>query len=163
VSKIDLSLKLSATVVLLGAVVALGGTTIAQLGTLIHFNCRPHGSKVTCELTREPLIGDLQTRYLEKSALVKTGTIANGSRLMLVTKSQGTIPFTLNRSLNANQQLLAQRDQLDQFLASDKADTLYVRTHRPGFLWVILGGLAIAAVLLAIMLGQLALQLVLGL
>lgn len=126
--------------VLVGAAIALGGTAIAQLGTLIHFNCRPNGK---CELTREPLIGKLETLYLDRTDLVKTQL--ESGRLKLVTRSHGDIFLTPTRSPSANQQLLAQRDQIEHFLRHAQAEDLYVRTHRPPQLWYILGGLVIGA------------------
>lgn len=127
----------------------LGKTAIAQMGTLIHFNCSPQAGKVICELTREPLIGKSQTRDLDKTELVKTQVQSSQSstRLTLLTR-EGELPFTHNWSSTANAQLLAQRDQIDQFLNTPEATSLYVRTHRPWQLWAILAGLGLISGLL---------------
>ncbi len=123
-----------------------------DLGELVHFNCRPQPNKVICELTHEPLMGNLNTRYFAKSDLIKTNvqrelSFYGGSvvRLALNTKAQGEIPFTRSGSRTANAQLLAQRNQIDRFLTTPQAQTLSVRTHRPWQLWAILGSLGVVS------------------
>lgn len=142
-------------VVLLGA----GKTAIEAMGGLVHFNCRPQSNRVICELTREPLMGGLDTRQLDKADLQSTtiqqGHRLNQVRLALVTRSNEEIPLTHNWSLSNNQQLFRQRELIDRFLADPKATTLSVRTHRPGQLWGILAGLIAAAILV----GKIALSL----
>jgi len=116
---------------------------IETMGGLVHFNCRPHSNHVICELTREPLIGGLETRQFEKAELQSTttqkGRKANEVRLALVTRSGEEIPLTHNGSTSNNQQLFQQRERLDRFLADPSATTIEVRTHRPWQLWAILG------------------------
>lgn len=143
-------LKGSATAFLALNVAGMGGSAIADMGELIHFTCYPRDGRMMCNLVYEPLIGDLQMRWLASSELVKTtvqskkgvfgGTV---SRLVLVTRSNREIPLTRNWSQSANDQLLKQREQIDQFLTNSPSELLMVRTHRPGYLWAILGGLAI--------------------
>lgn len=130
----------------------IGGSAIADMGELVHFNCRSQTSRVLCELTHEPLIGDLQTLHFAKSNLIRTSVQSKSdvigrpiSRLILVTQSQGELPLTRNWSRSANDQLFAQRDQIDRFLSTSQSQVLNVRTHRPGQLWVILGGLGIVS------------------
>lgn len=144
--------KLSITAFLAAIVTGVGRRAIADMGELTHFNCRPQNNRVRCELTHEPLIGRLQTLYLTKTDLMRTSVQSKSnilgcriSRLVLVTQSQVEIPLTRNWSRSANHQLFGQRDQIDQFLNSPQAEALSVRTHRPGQLWVILGGLGITS------------------
>lgn len=153
--------KLITTTLLTATVVGIGGHAIADLGELVHFNCRPQTGGVICELTHEPLLGGLHTQYFAKSDCIKTTVQSKGdllgrsiSRLVLVTRSQGELPLTRNWSESANDQLLAQRDQLDRFLNTPSANTLNIRTHRPGYLWVILGGLGIFSAIAGIKLWQ---------
>ncbi|MBW4421115.1 MAG: hypothetical protein KME13_18070 [Myxacorys californica WJT36-NPBG1] len=123
------------------------------MGELVHFNCRSQTSRVLCELAHEPLIGNLQTLHVAKTDLIRTRVQSRNdvlgrsiSRLILVTGSQGELPFTRNWSRSANDQLFAQRDQIDRFLNTSQSETLDVRTHRPGQLWVVLGGLGIISI-----------------
>jgi hypothetical protein len=115
------------------------------MGSLVHFNCRPIGNRVVCELTHEPLIGSLKTTQFDKSDLKMTktqqGRKSSDSRLAIVLQSGVEVPLTQNWSASNNQQLLQQRYLLDRFIADASATTLNVRTHRPGQLWVILAGL----------------------
>jgi hypothetical protein len=143
--------KLIGTTLLAAIVVGIGKSAIDDLGELIHFNCRPQGDRVICELTHEPLIGSLQTCFLDKTDLIRTSVQSKrhivgrpSAQLVLVTRSQGELPLTRNGSSSANKQLFAQRDRLDRFL-NTRAETLNLRTHRPGQLWVILGGVIIFA------------------
>ncbi len=140
------------TAVLISIVFGIGGVAIADLGELVHFNCRPQPDTVICELTHEPLMGNLNTLYLAKSDLIKTNVQTESSfysgsvvRLALNTKAHGEILFTRNGSKTANAQLLARRDQIDRFLTTPQARTLSVRTHRPWQLWAILGSLGIVS------------------
>ncbi|MBD1824360.1 hypothetical protein H6F51_17965 [Cyanobacteria bacterium FACHB-DQ100] len=135
-----------------------GAHFIDSIGELVHFNARPQSDRVVCELTREPLIGKLETQQFDKSRLRST-TIqsrSNQIRLALVTQSGEQIPLTRNWSISNNQQLLQQRESLDRFLADPKATTIEMRTHRPGYLWVILAVL-IGAIALV---GKIALHLI---
>ena len=150
-SRSKLFLKLGITAFLIPIILGIGGVAIADLGELVHFNCRPHPSKVICELTHEPLLGDLNTRYLAKSDLVKTDVqtqrnLYRGSvaQLALNTKD-GEILFTPNGSNTANAQLFAQRDQIDRFITTPQANILSVRTHRPWQLWAFLISLGIVS------------------
>lgn len=149
-SKFLLKLGITAFCILIG--LRIGEVAIADLGELVHFNCRPQPDQVTCELTHEPLMGNLNTLYLAKSDLIKTNvqmewSLYRGSvaRLVLNTKAQGEIPFTRNGSKTANAQLFAQRDQIDRFLTTPQAKILSVRTHRPWQLWAILGSLGMVS------------------
>lgn len=149
-TQFDLLLKLGVSAVLVLILAAIATSAIDNLGELVHFNCRAENDQVRCELVHEPLIGKLQTLHFDKASLIKTTLQSkNGlfgktiSRLVLVTRSQDEIPLTRNWSRSANDQLLAQRDQLDRFLNSTQAQTLSVRTHRPWQLWAILVGLGI--------------------
>ncbi|GAP97188.1 hypothetical protein [Leptolyngbya sp. NIES-2104] len=130
---------------------------IDSMGGLVHFNCRPRSNQVICELTREPLIGALETQQFDK-AIFQTTKIqqrgANQTRLAFVTRSGEEIPLTHNWSMSNNQQLFRQREMLDRFLADPSATTIEVRTHRPWQLWAILGGL----IGLMILVGAIALQ-----
>ncbi|BAU14432.1 hypothetical protein LEP3755_49790 [Leptolyngbya sp. NIES-3755] len=131
---------------------------IDSMGGLVHFNCRPRSDQVLCELTREPLIGGVETRQFEKAILQATKTQQgrkNQTRLALVTRSGEEIPLTHNWSISNNQQLFRQRETLDRFLADPTATTIEVRTHRPWQLWAILVGL----IGMAILVGTIALQL----
>ncbi len=147
VTQFDLLLKLgvAAVVLILGAIAS---NLIDNLGELVHFNCRAQLDRVQCELTHEPLIGTLQTLQFDKADLIKitqqskSNVFGKTSRLVLVTRSHGEIPLTRNWSRSANDQLIAQRDQIDRFL-NTQAQTLSVRTHRPWQLWAILVGLGI--------------------
>lgn len=116
---------------------------IDSMGGLVHFNCRPKSNQVICDLTREPLIGELETQQFDKAILQTTNIQqhANQTRLALVTRSGEEIPLTHNWSLSNNQQLFRQRAALDRFLADPTATTIEVRTHRPWQLWAILSGL----------------------
>lgn len=134
-----------------------GAQFIDSMGELVHFNARPQSDRVICELTHEPLIGKPETQQFDKSRLRST-TIqrnSNQTRLALVTQSGAQIPLTRNWSISNNQQLLQQRESLDRFFADPKATTIEVRTHRPGYLWIILAVL-IATIALV---GKIALQL----
>lgn len=142
-------------------IVGLLGTSmkaIENMGGLVHFNCRPKSDQVICELTREPLIGGLETQHLNKAELrstkIQQGRNANQVRLALVARSGEEIPLTDNWSSSNNQQLFRQRDRLDRFLADPKATTIEVRTHRPWQLWAMLGFL----IGMAILVGKTALQ-----
>lgn len=153
--------KLITTAFLTATVVGMGGHAIADLGELVHFNCRPQASNTLCELTHEPLIGGLHTQSLAKSDCIKTSVQSKRDllgrsldRLVLVTRSQGELPLTRNWSESANDQLLAQQDQLDRFLNTASANTVNIRTHRPGYLWIILGGLGIFSAIAGIKLWQ---------
>ncbi len=148
-SKCLLKLAITTFCILIG--LRIGEIAIADLGELVHFNCRPQPSQVICELTHEPLMGNLDTRYLAKSDLIKTSvqtkwSLYQGSvvRLALNTK-EGQILLTRNGSKTANAQLLAQRDQIDRFLTTPQAKSLSVRTHRPWQLWAILGSLGMVS------------------
>ncbi len=152
VNRSKLFLKLSITAFLISIILGIGGITIADLGELVHFNCRPHPGKVICELTNEPLIGTLNTLYLAKSDLIKTNVQTESSvygdpvaRLALITKAHGEIPFTRHGSKTANAQLFAQRDQIDRFITTPQAKILSARTHRPWQLWAFLVGLGIVS------------------
>ncbi len=144
--------------VLIALLLGAGKTAIDAMGGLVHFNCRPQLERVICELTREPLIGGLETRRLDKADLkatkIQQGRRPEQVRLALVTRSNEEIPLTHNWSVSNNQQLFRQRELIDRFLADSKATTLSVRTHRPGQLWVILAGLIAGAILV----GKIALQ-----
>lgn len=135
--------------VLIAVLVGAGKTAIDTMGGLVHFNCRPQSNRVICELTREPLIGGLETQKFDKAELqatkIQQGRF-NQIRLALVTRSGKEIPLTQNWSISNNQQLFQQREMLDRFLADPNATTLSVRTHRPGQLWVILAALIAAVV-----------------
>jgi hypothetical protein len=129
-------------------IVGLAKDTIEMMGSLVHFNCRPASNRVVCELTHEPLIGQLKTIQFDKQDL-KTTKIqhrATRQRLAIVLKSGEEIPLTHNWSKSNNHQLFQQRGLIDQFIANPGATTLSVRTHRPGQLWVILVGLVGCAV-----------------
>lgn len=127
------------------ALVRASMTTIDTIGTLVHFNCRPIVDRVVCELTHEPLIGQLRTVQLDKTDLkaikIQQGRRPTDQRLAIVLQSGKEVPLTHNWSASNNQQLLQQRELLDRFIADKSATILYVRTHRPGQLWVILAGL----------------------
>jgi len=126
--------------------------TIDSMGGLVHFNCRPRSDQVLCELTREPLIGEIETQQFEKAILQATKTQqgrTNQTRLALVTRSGEEIPLTHNWSMTNNQQLFRQQELLDRFLADPTATTIEVRTHRPWQLWAILGGLIGMAILVS--------------
>lgn len=116
---------------------------IDSMGGLVHFNCRPRSNQVICELTREPLIGALETQQFDKASLQTTKIQQRGmdQRLALITRSGEEIPLTHNWSISNNRQLFQQREMLDRFLSDPTATTIEVRTHRPGQLWAILGGL----------------------
>jgi hypothetical protein len=96
-------------------------------------------------LTHEPLIGQLKTVQFDKADLKMTkpqqGRRSTDQRLAIVLQSGEEIPLTHNWSVSNNEQLFQQRELLDRFIADQNATTLYVRTHRPGQLWVILAGL----------------------
>ncbi|MBW4421705.1 MAG: hypothetical protein KME13_21200 [Myxacorys californica WJT36-NPBG1] len=145
--------KLTTTAVLALTVTGIGRSAIVDMGELAHFNCRSQTSRVLCELTHEPLIGNLQTLHAAKTDLIRTRVQSKNdvigrpiSRLVLVTGSQGELPLTHNWSRSANGQLFAQRDQIDRFLNTSQSETLNVRTYRPGQLWVVLGGLGIISI-----------------
>ncbi|MBE9010149.1 hypothetical protein IQ250_08025 [Pseudanabaenaceae cyanobacterium LEGE 13415] len=117
---------------------------IDSMGGLVHFNCRPKSNQVFCNLTREPLIGGIESQQFEKATIQGTKTQqgrSNQSRLALVTRSGEEIPLTHNWSISNNQQLFRQQAMLDRFLADPTATTIEVRTHRPWQLWAILVGL----------------------
>lgn len=154
----DLLLKLGISAVLVLILGAIATSAIDNLGELVHFNCRAQNDRTRCELTHEPLIGNLQTQHFDKADLIKTTQQSKTdflgrsvSRLVLVTRSQQEIPLTRNWSSNANDQLLAQRDQLDRFL-NTQAQTVSIRTHRPWQLWAILAGLGIVGYLSMVLL-----------
>lgn len=149
-----LILGLSACLIL-GLLVTMW-SVIDSIGGLVHFNARPRSSQIICKLTREPLIGKLEIQQFDKS-LLRSTTIqhqSNQARLALVTQFGEEIPLTHNWSISNNRQLFQQRDKLDRFLADPKATTIEVRTHRPGYLWVIL---ALLIGLIALV-GKIALQ-----
>lgn len=120
----------------------IGTTMIETMGTLVHFSCRAIPDRVVCELTHEPLIGALRTVRFDKTDLKMTklqqGRSATDQRLAIVLQSGEEVPLTHNWSASHHRQLLQQREMLDRFIADATATTLYVRTHRPGQLWVIL-------------------------
>ena len=135
--------------VLIAGLFLAGKAAIDTMGGLVHFNCRPRSNRVVCELTREPLVGALETRLLDKADLQATKAQQGHrqTRLALVTRSGEEIPLTHDWSRSNNQQLFEQRQLIDRFLVDSKASSLSVRTHRPGQLWVILAGLVSAALL----------------
>lgn len=128
--------------------VRMSMTTIETMGSLVHFNCHPNSNRIVCELTHEPLIGQLKTVQFDKANLKMTktqqGRRSTDQRLAIVLQSGEEVPLTHNWSASNNEQLFQQRELLDRFIADQNATTLYVRTHRPGQLWVILVGLIAA-------------------
>lgn len=149
-------LILGSSVGLIVGLMIASWSAIDAIGGLVHFNARPRSNQVICELTREPLIGKPETQQFDKSMLRSTAIQrkSNQVRLALVTQSGEEIPLTPNWSISNNQQLLQQREALDRFLADPRATTIEVRTHRPGYLWVVL------AILIGMMglVGKIALQ-----
>lgn len=146
--------------VLIAALVGAGKSAIDAMGGLVHFNCRSQSNRVLCELTREPLIGGLETQQFDKAELQATkmqrGRKPDQVRLALVTRSNEEIPLTHNWSVSNNQQLSEQRERLDRFLADPNATMLEVRTHRSGQLWAVLAVLIGAMVFVIKMALQLA-------
>ncbi len=71
-------------------------------------------------------------------------------RFVLVTHSMGTVPFSRLKGRSADQQLLAQRPEIDRFIRDASTTTLSVRTHYPWQLWGILGLLCIGGSLLSV-------------
>ncbi len=124
-------LKLGLSTAIISGAIVLSRVAIAELGELVHFNCHS-GS---CELTHEPLIGSLKTLKLQKADLIKSEM--QPYRLLLITKSAA---ISFSESRNTNAQLIVQREAIDRFINQPDSDTLSVRTHRPGVLWVILVG-----------------------
>lgn len=141
----NFALKVGTSAIVTLILIKIGQAAIASMGELVHFNCRSITAQSRCELTHEPLIGSLETRYLNKADLVETRvqTDQGRSRLVLVLRSQQQLPLTRNWSRTANAQLLAQRSVIDRFLATPQMDTLSVRTHRPWQLWAILAVLGL--------------------
>jgi hypothetical protein len=130
-------LKLGASTLVALIAIALARAAIAELGELVHFNCCPD----SCELTYEPLIGQLRTLKILRTHLVKSEVRA--TRLFLITES-GEI--SLSESSNANEQLIVQREDIDRFISDPEMKSLSVRSHRPGVLWVLLVGIVGGAI-----------------
>jgi hypothetical protein len=130
-----MKLGISAFIVLIA--IELAKAAIAELGELVHFNCHQD----LCELTHEPLIGQLRTLKFTKADLVRSEVRLD--QIVLVTKSGEVF---LSKSENMNKQLLVQREGIEQFIHNPEVKALSMRTHRPGVLWVVLSGIVGGAI-----------------